>query len=71
MSKVLVEWSFVGTEFEDTYGQYDEALSYLGLPKKVDMSKLSDEVDEDNIQELLEEEYGFEVESWEFVDSED
>ncbi len=71
MSKVLVEWSFVGTEFEDTYGQYNEVVSSLGLPRKVDINKLSDEVDEDNIQELLEEEYGFEVESWEFVDSDD
>ena len=46
-------------------------LRELGLPRKVDINKLSDEVDEDNIQELLEEEYGFEVESWEFVDSDD
>ena len=67
MTKVLVEWSFEGTEFEDTYGQYEETCANLGLPKKVNINLEEDE-DEDNIQEYLEEQYGFEVESWEIIE---
>ena len=67
MTKVLVEWSFEGTEFEDTYGQYEETCANLGLPKKVNIV-LDEDEDEDNIQEYLEEQYGFEVESWEIIE---
>ena len=67
MTKVLVEWSFVGTEFEDTYGQYEETCANLGLPKMVNI-ELDEDEDEENIQEYLEEQYGFEVESWEILE---
>lgn len=67
MTKVLVEWSFEGTEFEDTYGQYEETCANLGLPKKVSI-ELDEDEGEENIQEYLEEQYGFEVESWEIIE---
>ena len=67
MTKVLVEWSFAGTEFEDTYGQYEETCINLGLPNIVKV-ELDEDEDEENIQEYLEEQYGFEVESWEFIE---
>ena len=67
MTKVLVEWSFAGTEFEDTYGQYEETCINLGLPSIVKV-ELDEDEDEENIQEYLEEQYGFEVESWEFIE---
>ena len=69
--RVLVEWSFAGTEFEDTYGRYEETCENLGLPKLVNVSELTDDLDEDCVSELLEEEYGFEVESWEYEDLDD
>tara|TARA_B100001059_G_C17806843_1_gene569718 strand:- start:1493 stop:1699 length:207 start_codon:yes stop_codon:yes gene_type:complete len=67
MTKVLVEWSFARTEFEDTYGRYDETCINLGLPKSVNI-ELEDDEDESNIQEYLEEQYGFEVESLEIIE---
>ena len=67
MTRVLVEWSFEGTEFEDTYGQYEETCINLGLPKRVNI-KLDEDEGEENIQEYLEEQYGFEVESWEIIE---
>ena len=67
MTKVLVEWSFEGTEFEDTYGQYEETCANLGLPKKVNI-ELDEDEGEENIQEYLEEQYGFEVETWEIIE---
>ena len=67
MTKVLVEWSFIGTEFEDTYGRYEETCINLGLPSIVKI-ELDEDEDEENIQEYLEEQYGFEVESWELVE---
>jgi len=63
--KVSVEWSFTDTEFEETYGQYEQTCRNLGLPKVVNLNKISDSWEEDEIEELLEEEFGFEVESWE------
>ena len=67
MTKVLVEWSFAGTEFEDTCGRYDETCINLGLPKRVNI-ELEDDEDESNIQEYLEEQYGFEVEALEIIE---
>ena len=67
MTKVLVEWSFEGTEFEDTYGQYEETCVNLGLPKIVNID-LEDDEDEDYIQEHLEEQYGFEIETLEVLE---
>ncbi len=67
MTRVLVEWSFEGTEVEDTYGQYEETCINLGLPKRVNI-KLDEDEGEENIQEYLEEQYGFEVESWEIIE---
>ena len=67
MTKVLVEWSFEGTEFEDTYGRYDETCINLGLPKRVNI-ELDEDEDEENIKEYLEEQYGFEVDNWEIVE---
>lgn len=61
--KIKINWSFEDTEFENF--QYEEARKGAGLPSTLNLDL---DEDEDDIVEYLHENYGFEVESWDYVD---
>lgn len=63
MQKIFVTWSFEDTDFEAF--QYEEAREAAGLPYEVEVDIDGDEIE---MEDFLEEKYGFEVRSWEYDD---